>query len=244
MCGRYYRHSDKQHIASALRAEVRFPIAASYNIAPQSTQPVVRINDETGKREAVLMRWGLLPSFARTAKPDYSTINARSETACTAATYRGPMKNQRCLVPANGFFEWRKVDAKNKQAFAITLRDAEILAFAGLWDAWKDSATGTVVESFTILTTEANELMLGEQIHTRMPVILDTKDYDRWLQPGLPERLPTDLLRPYASEAMRCWKIGRAVGSVRNDSPELLKPDTDETPVPQSLFAFNSDESP
>ena len=236
MCGRYYRHSDKQRIASAMRAEISFPLVASYNIAPQSTQPVIRLNHETGDREAVLMRWGLLPWFAQNARPNYSTINARSETACTAATYRGPMKTQRCLVPANGFFEWRKLDTKNKQAYAIALKDADIIAFAGLWDRWKDVATGTLLESFTILTTEANELLVREKIHSRMPVILSTRDYDRWLHPGNPEQLPTDLLRPHTSEDMTCWKIGRAVGSVKNDAPSLLQPDTEKTSVTPSLF--------
>ena len=240
MCGRYYRTSDKQRIAAAMRAEVPFPLVPSYNIAPQSTQPVIRLNEETGEREAVLMRWGLHPWFAQDSKPNYSTINARSETACTAATYRGPMKSRRCLVPANGFFEWRKLDAKNKQAYAITLKDAEVLAFAGLWDRWKDATTGTVLESFTILTTEANEMMTELNIHSRMPVILETKDYDRWLHPCNPEQPPVDLLRPHSSGDMTCWKIGRAVGSVKNDVPELLHPDTSETPVAQSLFSATS----
>lgn len=237
MCGRYYRHTDKQRIASAMRAEVPFPLVPSYNIAPQSTQPVIRLHEETGQREAVLMRWGLLPWFAQEAKPSYATINARSETACTAATYRGPMKNRRCLVPANGFFEWQKLDARNKQAFAITIKDAEILAFAGLWDRWKDTASGTVLESFTILTTAANELMTRENIHSRMPVILNKQDYDRWLDPGNPEQMPVDLLRPHTSEDMTCWKIGRAVGSVKNDTPSLLEPDTDHPGVTQDLFS-------
>src|SRR5271155_570441 len=142
MCGRYYRQADKQRIAEAMHAEVPFAVTPSYNIAPQTMQPVIRLDGETGNREAAMMRWGLLPYFAKDAKPGYSTVNARAETVTTSAVYREPMKKRRCLVPADGFFEWVALDAKNKQPYAIALEGRGTFAFAGLWDRWRDKATG------------------------------------------------------------------------------------------------------
>jgi len=224
MCGRYYRQADKQRIAEAMHAEVPFTVSASYNVAPQTEQPVIRLNKDTGAREAAMMRWGLLPYFAKDSKPNYGTINARSETVSTSPIYREPMKKRRCLVPADGFFEWRALGAKSKQPYAITLADERTFAFAGLWARWKDKATNDVVETFAILTTDPNELMTREKIHDRMPVILNPKDYERWLQPGDPQRLPTDLLRPFPAESMKCWQVSRDVGNVKNDRPELIAP--------------------
>jgi putative SOS response-associated peptidase YedK len=127
-------------------------------------------------------------------------------------------------VPADGFFEWRSLNPMNKQPYAIALADNATFAFAGLWDRWRGRTTKEVIESFTILTTDPNELMSRERIHDRMPVILSPKDYERWLQPGNPERLPVDLLRPYPAEEMTCWAVGKEVGNVKNDRPELIEP--------------------
>jgi putative SOS response-associated peptidase YedK len=224
MCGRYYRQADKQRIAEAMHAEVPFTVTPSYNIAPQTMQPVIRLDRETGNREAAMMRWGLLPYFAKDTKPSYSTVNARSETVTTGAIYREPLKKRRCLVPADAFYEWRALDAKNKQPYAIALADLKTFAFAGLWDRWRNKATGETVESYTILTTDPNELITRERIHDRMPVILNPADYTRWLDPGDPARPPIDLLRPYPAERMTCWQVGKDVGNVRNDRPDLIDP--------------------
>lgn len=196
--------------------------APSYNVAPQSMQPVVRLDSETGQRELTVMRWGLIPFWAKDAKIGYSTINAKSETVTTSPTFRDAMKRRRCLIPAEWFYEWQKIDAKTKQPYAIGLRDGSLFAFAGLWETWKDKTKDQVLETYTVLTTDPNELM--EPIHNRMPVILAPNDYQRWLEPGEPTQLPVDLLRPYPAQKMRAWKVGSAVGNVRNNEPELIAP--------------------
>ena len=186
MCGRYGLIEDKQTIAEAFCAQVeddvRIDFPPSYNIAPQSFQPVIRLDSETGGRELTVMRWGLVPHWAKDAKMAFNTINAKAETVTTSPTYREPMRRRRCLVPADFFFEWKKLDAKTKQPYAIAMKDAELFAFAGLWDSWKDKETGKALESYTVITTDPNELM--KPIHNRMPVILHRQDYDKWLSPG------------------------------------------------------------
>ena len=138
----------------------------------------------TGDREIVLMRWGLIPFWAKYAKIGYSTINAKAEIVMTAPAFPEAFKTRRCLVPADAFYEWQKIDAKTKQPFAIVMKDGSPYAFAGLWERWDDSATKDTLETFTIITTDANELL--NPLHNRMPVILQPRDYGRWLAPGDP----------------------------------------------------------
>jgi putative SOS response-associated peptidase YedK len=196
--------------------------APSYNVAPKSLQPVVRLDSETGERELTIMRWGLIPFWSKDSKIAYSTINAKVETITTSPAFREAVKRPRCLVPADCFFEWKKIDAKTKQPHTIALQDDSLFAFAGCWEPWKDKATEQVMETYTIITTDPNELM--EPLHNRMPVILHKQDYERWLAPADPSRLPTDLLKPFPTGEMKAWRVGAAVGNVRNDSPELLVP--------------------
>lgn len=225
MCGRFARKSTQQVLAEWFDLELeKMPwFAPSYNAAPQSTQPVVRPSRDTGRQEATLMRWGLVPFWAKDAKIAYSTINARAEDAAAKPAFREALKKRRCLVPADAFYEWQRLEGKNKQPFAFALASGEPYAFAGLWECWrpKEPADATPLESFTILTTDPNELM--EPVHNRMPVILDPKDYRRWLDPGDPACPPVDLLRPYPAERMIAWPIGDRVGNVRNNDPELLE---------------------
>ena len=134
--------------------------APSYNVAPQSLQPVVRFDSETGQRELTVMRWGLVPFWAKDSKIGYSTINAKSETVTTSPAFREAMKRRRCLVPAEWFYEWQKIDAKTKQPYAIGLRDGALFAFAGLWETWKDKTKDQVLETYTILTTDPNGLLV------------------------------------------------------------------------------------
>jgi putative SOS response-associated peptidase YedK len=195
--------------------------APSYNVAPQSMQPVVRLDSETGERELTVMRWGLVPFWSKDGKASYSTINARAETVPTSATYREAFKRRRCLVPADLFYEWQKIDAKTKQPYAIALKDGDLFAFAGLWETWKDKVTGETKETYTVITTDPNELM--EPLHNRMPVVLAPNDYERWMAPADPARLPVDLLRPYPAEEMTAWKVSAAVGNVRNNEPSLTE---------------------
>lgn len=193
--------------------------APTYNAAPQSMQPVVRLNRDSGQREVALLRWGLVPYWAKDAKPAYTTINARAEEVAAKPAFREALKKRRCLVPADAFYEWQKLDAKNRRPHAIALRGGEPYAFAGLWEHWQPKE-GSPLETFTIITTDANEVT--EPLHDRMPVILERRDYDRWLDAGDPARPPIDLLRPYPAEKMLAWPVSNRVGNVRNDDPELL----------------------
>jgi putative SOS response-associated peptidase YedK len=243
MCGRYGRRGDKQRIAEWMQAHNKnvfdeiddSQLAPSYNIAPQSFQPVVRLSPETGERELTVMRWGLVPFWSKDGKASFSTINARSDTVATSPAFREAWKQRRCLVPADLFYEWQKIDEKNKQPFAVAAKDDAMFAFAGLFETWIDRATGQKLRTYTILTTDPNELM--EPIHNRMPVILDRKDYERWLAQTDPAHLPLDLLKPFPAEEMKAWKVGKAVGNTRNNDPGLIEPLKNEEPGPVlSLF--------
>ena len=226
MCGRYGRRADKQRIAEWMQTHNTDVfddsyLAPSYNVAPQSMQPVVRLDSETGERELSIMRWGLIPFWSKDSKIAYSTINAKAESITTSPAYREAIKRRRCLVPADWFYEWEEADAKTKQPYAIALNDGSLFAFAGLWDTWKDKATGQALNTYTVITTDPNELM--EPLHNRMPVILQRRDYDRWLAPGDPTQLPVGLLRPFPAEEMKAWPVSTRIGNVRNNEPSLVE---------------------
>ncbi len=173
-------------------------------------------------RELILARWGLVPFFTKDIQDikGLSTINARSETITKAPTWREPFKKRRCLVPVSSFYEWPKEGKPPKQPYAFELSSGATFAFAGLWDAWKDRE-GHWLQSFAIVTTDANELM--SRVHPRMPVILHPRDYDRWLDREETERLPLDLLRPFESEEMEMYEANPKVGNIRNNGPEMLR---------------------
>jgi putative SOS response-associated peptidase YedK len=167
-----------------------------------------------------MMRWGLIPFWAKDAKIGYSTINAKAETVTMAPAFREAFKTRRCLIPADAFYEWQKIDAKTRQPFAIGMKDRSPYAFAGLWERWRDPATREPLETFTVITTDPNELL--QPLHDRMPVILEPKDYDRWLQTGDPAHPPIDLLRAFPAEQMIAWKVDPRVGNVRNDDERCI----------------------
>lgn len=222
MCGRYYRRSDKQKIADAFHVTQvdDFPLPPwDYNVAPSTMQPVIRANRDTGERELVKLRWGLVP-FSTKSLADLkgkSTINARAETI-TRGWWAQPFKKRRCLVPASGFYEW--THDNDKKPFAFDLSNGHMMAFAGLWDAWKDPANGQWLQTFTIVTTDANEIMMP--VHNRMPVILHESDFNRWLSREETHQPPVDLLRPFPADEMEAFEVSKDVGNVRNNSPELL----------------------
>ena len=157
MCGRYGRRSDKQRIAEWMQthntdvfdASDETSLAPSFNVAPKSFQPVVRVNGETGEHELTLMRWGLVPYWSKDGKASFSTINAKSETVATSPAFRDAWKARRCLIPADWFYEWQKLDnEKTKQPFAIALKNDEMSALCGLWEKWKDKKTGQVLRTY------------------------------------------------------------------------------------------------
>src|ERR1700691_38804 len=227
MCGRYVRKSTRREIAAWFGVEAgdEDPYTdewvASYNGAPQTFQPVVRLNRDTGMREIALMRWGLIPYWSKDARIASSTINAKAETVATAPAFRDAVRLRRCLVPADAFYEWQKLDPKHKQPFAIALTSREPYGFAGLWERWKNPAGGEWVESFSIITTDPNQVVAP--LHNRMPVIIERKDYARWLAAPNPAQPPLDLLRPFPAEQMTAWRVDKAVGNVRNDTAQLLE---------------------
>ena len=233
MCGRYYSRRDKDEIAAYFRGEVVFkePLAPNFNIAPTTFQPAIR-QSRDGVREIVLMRWGLVPFFASSLAEfkGFSTFNARAESLTTAPTWQEPFKKRRCIIPADGFYEWKALDDSKKpkkQPYAISLADGKPMGFAGLWDAWKEPkpakesvhAPDTWLQSFSIITTEANEIM--STVYNRMPVILHPRDWDEWLSRD-EVRPPTHLLRQYESDAMRLDPCNPAVGNVKNNGEEML----------------------
>ena len=228
VCGRYVRKTTRRHLARWFGVDAaELPeFGPSYNVAPQTFQPIVRLNRDTGQREIVLMRWGLIPYWSKDSKIGYSTINAKAETITTAPAFREAIRRRRCLVPADVFYEWQKLDPKTKQPFAIALKNGEPYAFAGVWERWRDPEIREPLETFTIITTDANELI--EPMHDRMPVIIEPKDYARWLAPTDPAHLPIDLLRAYPADEMTAWKVDRRVGKVKNDDDGLLSPSAEE----------------
>ena len=225
MCGRYLRRSDKQKLTEHFHAHpfpADLPLPdADYNVAPTTYQPINQQSRETGERELVLARRGLVPYFTKDLKDikGLSTINARSETIAATPTWREPFKKRRCLVPVSGFYEWPKGKPPN-QPYAFELASGSTFAFSGLWDAWKDR-DGHWLQSSAIVTTEANELM--SRIHPRMPVILHARDYDRWLDREETVQSPPDLLRPYDAEEMEVYEASLKVGNIRNNGPEMMR---------------------
>jgi putative SOS response-associated peptidase YedK len=216
MCGRYELHTHPAVLA--LLYGVPFPedMKARYNVAPSHELPIVRVNRD-GKRELAAMRWGLIPHWAKDKSIGYKTINARAETVATAPAFRDSFKWRRCLVPATGFYEWRKV-AGGKQPYHLGMIDGSPFAFAGLWSRWK-SPQDEWIDTFTIVTTEANELT--GKIHNRMPVILAPEDYARWLDAEAPDA--GELLKPYPADEMRAYPVSTRVNKPANDDPGLIE---------------------
>lgn len=235
MCGRYGRRADKQRIAEWFRTHNTnvfddHELAPTYNAAPQSFQPVIRLSPDTGEREIAIMKWGLVPYWSKTMKLKYSTINASADKLTSSAVWREPFRRRRCLVPADWFYEWPVVDGA-KQARAFSLKDDSPFAFAGIWDRWKDKETGEILESFAIVTIDPNEWMA--KYHDRMGVILKPKDYQRWLEEGEEHAQPVDLLRPYPEEEMKSWRVSDEVGNIRNNWAELIEPVPDDALLPK-----------
>lgn len=224
MCGRFNVRKSPQEVARWFRTTGVPPnYPPRYNIAPTDEVLAVRYNPEDGLRHLDRLRWGLVPIWAKDRKGAAKLINARGETVATTATFQDAFTKRRCLIPADGFYEWQKLDEKTKQPVAIVPLDNPMFAFAGLWERWRDPATKEIVRSCTIITTAANELMAP--IHNRMPVILDAKDWTQWLGEAdvVPEELQA-MLKPFPAERMRAYKVSSRVNSVKNDDESVLEP--------------------
>jgi putative SOS response-associated peptidase YedK len=219
MCGRYAITTAPEAIRRLFGVTGATPnFAAHYNAAPGLELPVVRRDPKSGERVLSPLLWGLIPYWAKDRKIAWRTINARGETAKTAAAFKSAYVKRRCLVPADAFYEWKKI-GKGKQPYAIAMRDRRPFAFAGLWENWKDQASGQWVRTFAILTTAPNALVAP--LHDRMPVILGAGDYARWLGE---EPDPADLIRPYPPDAMTAWPVSTRVNKADNDDAAILEP--------------------
>lgn len=218
MCGRYTLTKQERRLQEYFDLAERLPFAQRYNIAPTQEAPVILMENAPQRR---LMRWGLIPFWAKDETIGHKLINARSETLADKPSFRKAFERRRCLVIADGFFEWAKAKG-GKSPVRIVLKDPEPFAMAGLWEKWL-SPMGYEVESFTIITTEANELMA--KVHDRMPVILPEGNYEQWLdlQPTNLKGLLT-LLRPYSSDDMEFYPVSTAVNNPRYDGPECVEP--------------------
>lgn len=218
MCGRYAQHTEIRQLGDLFGVTGPLPNArASWNVAPTNKAPVVRVNPETRARHIDLLQWGLVPRWAKDLKST-KPINARAETIATSPMFRDAFKSRRCIVPADAYYEWR-VEEGGKQPYAIARLDGSPTAFAGIWEGWR-SPDGEILRTFAIVTTDANAEL--RHIHDRMPVVLEPESWATWL--GEAEGAPAELLRPAAEGVMHAWRVGKAVGSVRNDGPELLAP--------------------
>lgn len=224
MCGRYGRAGSKQAIAEAFHlidVPADLTIHPSYNIAPSTEQPVIRNNRED-ERQLFLANWGLRPRFAETADTfkAFTTNNARCESLQKKPIWQIQLESHRCIIPIEWYYEWQILSPSEKQPYAFGMADGSMLGAAGLWDAWKDKITGAWYQSFTIITTDANEL--GVDVHQRMPAILRPREYDEWLDRTGDRPPPLHLLRPLDSDLMYKKPVNKAVGNVRNNYPELL----------------------
>jgi putative SOS response-associated peptidase YedK len=222
MCGRYRLSRRKQIIEEQFETQPwDEDWSPRFNIAPTQSVPIIRQHPKEPVRQISTMRWGLIPSWSKDPSGSASMINARSETAATKPAFRDPLKYRRCLIPADGFYEWQRRGSA-KQPFCFEVGDGGLFAFAGLWERWRDPS-GQWVKSCSILTTTPNGVTAV--IHDRMPVILDPDGYDLWLDPGMNDAAAaSELLKPCDAQLMRCYPVSTRINHVANDSEECSLP--------------------
>ena len=220
MCGRYFLHSTADKLAQ-LFGEMPMPVLdARYNIAPTQPVPVVRQNP-AARREMVLVRWGLIPSWSKGPDSRYSMINARAETVAQKPAYRSAFRYRRCLIPADGFYEWRATPG-GKQPYVLRARDGGPMALAGLWEHWQD-ADGNELESCTVLVRQANAQV--RDIHERMPVVVAPESFDLWLDIHAQKPQPIEaLLAAQQTPELAIYPVSRAVNNPRATAPGLIEP--------------------
>ena len=227
MCGRYVLTTPGEVLAQIFETapppeETLAAIVPRYNIAPTQTVPIIRRSSTAAAtRELAMVQWGLVPHWAKDPGIGNSLINARSETAAEKPSFRDAMKRRRCLIPANAFYEWRKL-GKGKQPFLIQLRGGSTFAFAGLWSQWKNPESGATLETCAILTTTPNELTAT--VHDRMPVILPAASQGPWLDPAADTSTLTGLFLSYPAAGMEVFPVSKRVSSPANEGPENVAP--------------------
>lgn len=223
MCGRFTRHHKPKELAERFDVE---PIAEAaeprYNIAPSQIVPIIRFLNE---REMVASKWGLVPFWAKDTSIGNKMINARAETLAEKPSFKNALAKRRCLIPADGFYEWQKKGKEPSQPIYVRLRSGELFAFAGLWEEWK-SPEGNILRTFTIITVEPNELI--STIHNRMAAILKPDEESDWLNPKNSVADVVQLLKPYPASEMEAYKVSRAVNSPSFDDPSCILPEEKE----------------
>lgn len=218
MCGRFTQKTDVKRLAGQFGVSEAPTAEARYNVAP--TQEILCVRKGGDGREMTFFKWGLVPSWAKDPSMGVRLINARSETVAEKPAFRESFRRRRCLIPADGFYEWKR-HGGGKQPFFFRMRDEAPFGFAGLWERWEGEG-GRVINSCTILTTEANDVV--RPVHDRMPVILHPGDYDLWLDVNASKRdLPAELLRPYPASEMTSYPVSSAVNSPRSRGESLIE---------------------
>jgi len=224
MCGRVIQSSGRLRYGIVEGMDMRDSRAHNYpprwNAAPGQELLVIRCNHETGVVSLDPLRWGLIPHWCQDPKGGHKPINAKCETVNRLPMFKDAYRRRRCILPVDGFFEWKAIKGqRTKHPYAIAMKDGEPFGIGGLWENWKDPTLGEWIRTFVVITTDANELVA--QIHDRMPLILTSSDYKRWLSD---EPDPRDLLRPFPAEPMRMWPISTRVNKPENDDPSILEP--------------------
>lgn len=217
MCGRFVRAQAAESYSDFFGVPDVPKLFASFNVAP--TQPVLALRAEADDKEWSVLRWGLIPFWAKDMKTSF--INARAETLAEKPAFRAALKRRRCLVIADGYYEWKTLGPKKKQPYYFRMKDEAPFAFAGIWDKWQGETEP--IESCSLITTSANEL--SRAIHDRMPVMLRGAQAEAWIDPAIgdPAAL-VELLQPYPAEQMTCYAVGQAVGSVKNNGAQCIEP--------------------
>jgi len=221
MCGRYVtkKEADIERFWGAKPRDIGNPLGPRFNAAPTQLLPIIR---GTPDRELAALRWGLIPSWAKDPSIGTKMINARGETVAEKPSFRSSFKRRRCLVPMAGFYEWKKTPA-GKVPYYIHLLNADQFAVAGLWEHWAGGAGVEPIESYTVITTDANELVAG--LHDRMPVILPSDCWDAWLDPEYNDVAALQaMLVPYPADEMCVYPVSTRVNSPRNEGEDLVKP--------------------
>jgi putative SOS response-associated peptidase YedK len=218
MCGRFVLHTPPPALADYFDIDAIPDMVASYNIAPSQPVAAVRVPEQC--REMVMLRWGLVPSWAQDAKTNYSMINARAETVAEKPAYRTAFRQRRCLIPADGFYEWKQTP-DGKQPYYIRMREDGVFALAGLWERWEKQ--NEVVESCSIIVTQANDTI--RPVHDRMPVIIRPSDFDWWLNPECRDAAALKaLLQPWPGDEMTACPVGKYVNSPANNDTRCITP--------------------
>ncbi len=236
MCGRSSLTKSEKELEKRFKASFysedleKYNPLPNYNVAPTQVMPVITNNDTD---HFLPMQWGLIPYWAKDKKIGYKMINARKETVLERSAYKSPMQKRRCLVPMDGYYEWKK-NGKRKTPYRIKLNDQDLFAAAGLWEKWK-SPSGELVFSFTILTQEPSEVIA--HIHDRMPGILTAEQESAWLDMDIPASDALDIIQPYDSGAITCYPVSNRVGSVYENDAGLIDPvENDPTATQGELF--------